>query len=185
MPTYKRKIGKFGAIPNDRRNKDIVGFISSARAKLATFGFLPVVTKILEAVLIDGMEFSALCRRRTKHRLSLPVIRIVLEWSCRAFDVRQQLSLLARIMEADAEDIEWKIQLHGAVRPIPQLLTKRQMSIVRLVLKHKMNSEIGRKIGIDEQTVKNHLWNVFNKLKISSREELIVILFDYFKNAGK
>jgi DNA-binding NarL/FixJ family response regulator len=46
------------------------------------------------------------------------------------------------------------------------------MEIVRLVAQGSHNREIGEKMSISEHTVKNHLYNIFNKLGVSDRLEL-------------
>ena len=52
------------------------------------------------------------------------------------------------------------------------LLSDREMGIVRLVAQGFHNREIGEKMFISEQTVKNHLYNIYNKLGVSDRLEL-------------
>lgn len=54
-------------------------------------------------------------------------------------------------------------------------LTTRQFEIVRLLVHHGLtNVEIANKLGIAEQTVKNHLSVIFDRLKVGSRQKLIV-----------
>src|SRR3990170_1338627 len=48
-------------------------------------------------------------------------------------------------------------------------LTKREMEILRLVAEGLTNEEIGKKIFISEKTVKTHLTNIFDKLKVNNR----------------
>lgn len=52
------------------------------------------------------------------------------------------------------------------------LLTARERDIVSLVTQGYRNKEIAEKLSISEQTVKNHLHNVFDKLGVSDRLEL-------------
>ena len=52
------------------------------------------------------------------------------------------------------------------------LLSDREMEVVQLVAQGFRNREIGEKLFISEQTVKNHLHNIFNKLGVSDRLEL-------------
>ena len=51
-------------------------------------------------------------------------------------------------------------------------LTPREREIVQLVAQGFKNKEMSAKIFISEQTVKNHLRNIFNKLGVSGRLEL-------------
>ena len=48
-------------------------------------------------------------------------------------------------------------------------LTKREKEILRLVAEGLTNEEIGKKIFISEKTVKTHLTNIFDKLKVNNR----------------
>lgn len=51
-------------------------------------------------------------------------------------------------------------------------LSQREREIVTLVAQGYKNKEIAEKIFISEQTVKNHLHNIFDKLGVSDRLEL-------------
>lgn len=52
------------------------------------------------------------------------------------------------------------------------LLSDREMEVVQHVAQGFRNKEIGEKLFISEQTVKNHLRNIFDKLGLSDRLEL-------------
>jgi two-component system nitrate/nitrite response regulator NarL len=59
-----------------------------------------------------------------------------------------------------------------ATRGGKPLVSDREKEIVHLVVQGFRNKEIGEKLFISEQTVKNHLHNIFDKLGISDRLEL-------------
>jgi DNA-binding NarL/FixJ family response regulator len=52
------------------------------------------------------------------------------------------------------------------------LLSDREMEIAHLVAQGFQNKEIGKELFISENTVKNHLHNIFDKLGVSDRLEL-------------
>jgi DNA-binding NarL/FixJ family response regulator len=52
------------------------------------------------------------------------------------------------------------------------LLSGREKEVVQLVAQGFRNKEIGEKLFISEQTVKNHMHNIFDKLGVSDRLEL-------------
>jgi len=52
----------------------------------------------------------------------------------------------------------------GDVRRDKPLLSDREKEVVQLVAQGYRNKEIGEKLFISEQTVKNHLHNIFDKL---------------------
>ena len=52
-------------------------------------------------------------------------------------------------------------------------LTGRELQIVRLIAARKSNKAIARELGISVRTVDTHLSNIFRKLAVSSRAELV------------
>ncbi len=73
--------------------------------------------------------------------------------------------ITSKVMKAFASD-------NGCPRREKPLLSDREKQIVQLVAQGCRNKEIGEKLFISEQTVKNHLHNVFDKLGLSDRLEL-------------
>lgn len=63
------------------------------------------------------------------------------------------------------------------------VLTARELDIVSLVTRGFRNKEIAQELSISEQTVKNHLHNIFDKLGVSDRLELA--LYSLHHRLGK
>lgn len=61
---------------------------------------------------------------------------------------------------------------HEAVKS----LTKRELEILRLVAEGLTNEEIGKRIFISEKTVKTHLTNIFDKLKVNNRFKAALLI---------
>ncbi len=57
--------------------------------------------------------------------------------------------------------------------PVPRL-TDREMEVLRLVAKGMNNREIAKDLYISENTVKNHVRNILEKLQLHSRMEAVV-----------
>src|SRR3984957_445191 len=74
--------------------------------------------------------------------------------------------MTAEVMKAFAKGSD------GGPRRDKPLLSEREKEIVQLVAQGFRNKEIGEKLFISEQTVKNHLHNIFDKLGVSDRLEL-------------
>jgi DNA-binding NarL/FixJ family response regulator len=73
--------------------------------------------------------------------------------------------ITAEVMKAFAKDS------NGGSRRDKPLLSERERQVVRLVAQGSRNKEIGANLFISEQTVKNHLHNIFDKLGVSDRLE--------------
>lgn len=55
-------------------------------------------------------------------------------------------------------------------------ITKREQDILRLILDGKSNAEIKKTLFISLHTVKNHIYNIYHKLNINTRYELILLI---------
>lgn len=55
-----------------------------------------------------------------------------------------------------------------------EVLTEREREIVTWVIQGMTNKEIAAQLGISDNTVKSHLRNIFGKLKISHRLQLLL-----------
>src|SRR6266446_2274360 len=55
-----------------------------------------------------------------------------------------------------------------------ELLSKREQDVVRWLAEGHTNSEIALKMKISDNTVKNYLFRIFNKLGVSSRVEVLL-----------
>ena len=71
------------------------------------------------------------------------------------------------------------------VSPDSKRLTSREAEIVRLVATGLRNAEIAERLSITEATVKTHLNNVFEKLKVRDRTELAVYALRHRLVAGQ
>ena len=56
--------------------------------------------------------------------------------------------------------------------PPASQLTRREFQVVGAIVDGATNKDIGRSFGLSEQTVKNHLSHIYDKLGVSSRLEL-------------
>jgi two-component system nitrate/nitrite response regulator NarL len=55
-------------------------------------------------------------------------------------------------------------------------LTTREMQIAKAVAEGRGNREIATQLGITEQTVKNHLTSIFEKVGVASRLQLALAI---------
>jgi len=64
--------------------------------------------------------------------------------------------------------------LHGSPPDGRETLTDREQEVVRWVIQGMTNKEIASQLAISEKTVKTHLSNIFSKLKVSRRLQLLL-----------
>lgn len=71
-----------------------------------------------------------------------------------------------------------KSTVNNKNRKILNSLTKREEEVIELVCKGLNNREIGCKMHISEHTSKKYLSNIFSKLNLKNRKELIIYMKD-------
>jgi DNA-binding CsgD family transcriptional regulator len=69
-------------------------------------------------------------------------------------------------------------------RGIPAL-TPRQWDLMHLVAAGYTNSQIGRRLGVSEGTVRKHLENIFSRLQVSSRTAAVTSAFGTAQPVGQ
>jgi DNA-binding NarL/FixJ family response regulator len=82
---------------------------------------------------------------------------------------------------ANNNQIEFLLQLITNLRPIQAgrrglntLLTPRQREVVELVAEDMKNHEIALELGLTEHTVRNYIFQIFEKLGVSTRVGLVL-----------
>jgi DNA-binding NarL/FixJ family response regulator len=82
-----------------------------------------------------------------------------------------------------ANSTQFEMVMEALVRRAPlrvvnwngeNLLSQREEDVVRLVSYGLSNREIASELGLSQHTVKNHLFNIFNRLGVSSRVEVVL-----------
>ena len=68
---------------------------------------------------------------------------------------------------------------------VPPTLTAREQQILKLVADGLSNKEVGRKLDLQEKTVKYYMSAVFQKLNVRNRVEAAMKARDMFGNRGE
>ena len=63
-------------------------------------------------------------------------------------------------------------------------LSSREMEVIALIVAGYTNKDLARELGISENTAKHHLTNIFDKLGVSNRLELVLYAVDHGLVAG-
>jgi DNA-binding NarL/FixJ family response regulator len=79
---------------------------------------------------------------------------------------------------ASGRAIEQLIRQQASARELSRTLTAREVELARLVGQGLRNKDIANRLDIGEGTVKAHLHNVYKKLGIETRVELVLLARD-------
>jgi DNA-binding CsgD family transcriptional regulator len=107
-----------------------------------------------------GERRSAINRLTTAHRLAaalgaMPLIRICID----------ELAVAGNPVVAPAQESQWASEL-----------TPQERAVARLVCAGKSNKQIARELVLSGKTIGFHLGNVYAKLGVHSRSELIIAM---------
>jgi len=85
--------------------------------------------------------------------------------------------LLAAVQQAMARNAEDRVR-HAALRELQQLssaLTPRELEVMALVVRGRLNKQVADELGTVEKTIKVHRARVMEKMKVTSLAELVVV----------
>ena len=126
---------------------------------------------------MDRSKFGRWMRRGSAHR-KMMVLGTAARAICEGLESRTLLSVgiaVRNIAEHEIENIVKTPSSGGGNNKSSReraQLSQREREIIVLIAQGYKNKEIAEKMFITEQTVKNHLHNVFDKLGVSDRLEL-------------
>jgi two-component system, NarL family, nitrate/nitrite response regulator NarL len=93
---------------------------------------------------------------------------------------------------ASREQTQWLLE---ALRSAPscegieggkiKLLSKRELEVAEHAAQGQSNRQIADELNLSEHTIKNYLFRIFEKLEVSSRFELLFLLFNERTQTGK
>ena len=69
------------------------------------------------------------------------------------------------------QELSWRSETEAFISP----LTPREMEILNYIAQGYLNKEIAAKLGISQQTIKNHVTSILRKLNANARTEAVVI----------
>jgi DNA-binding NarL/FixJ family response regulator len=143
--------------------------------------------KVLEQLREDGARFPAVMLVDTIQRdLVIDAFRAGARGVfCRGRSFKTLPKCIRRVHERQLwvsnTELEYLLELIIGLRPLQiresrgmALLTAREMDVVRLVVRGMRNQEISAELKLNEHTVRNYLFRIFDKLGISSRVELVL-----------
>ena len=63
---------------------------------------------------------------------------------------------------------------NGRKNPVTNVLTERELQVIRLISRGRSNREIARELVISEKTVKTHVSNILSKLHLVDRTQAAI-----------
>lgn len=149
----------------------------------ASTGFseqLPIIAARVGAATVlahtDGRDPHGLLRSLREVRAVLPGARlVVLLPKARAEQAVAALSALSCEVVADDVDTVALQLLLGIGFAAPSLLTRREIDVLTLAGEGLSNVQIGRRLGLQVNTVKNYMRSVHRKFGATSRTEAVMI----------
>src|ERR1043166_4784426 len=77
--------------------------------------------------------------------------------------------------ETHSGALELLLRREAAQQELAEVLTPRELELVRMSTTGLSNRQMAAQLGITEGTIKIHLHNIYHKLKINSRLELVLL----------
>ena len=175
---------------------EVVGEAASGQAAVHMVAELNPDVLLLDLAMPDGSGLEVL---RTLHQIRARVRTILLTAGIERDEIVEALQLGARglVLKHSATpllhkciravmageywlghdripDLIQAIRSLGPSAPVSpaRTLTERELKVIAAVVEGATNREIAEKLGMSEQTVKNHLSHIYDKVGVSNRLEL-------------
>lgn len=174
----------------------VVNSASSVTECQKTLALQPVDVLILDVTMNDGSGVDFLMElRATDNNIPIILLTAAIDPASAILAVRHRVNAIVlkdsapeeivrvinRVLAGDTfidEHVAEQMERYSTARPgedefSDQRLTQRENQIVQLVRNGLRNQEIAARCNLTEGTVKVHLHNIFRKLDVKSRYELV------------
>lgn len=122
---------------------------------------------ILGAVVILELEGVAI-----EIVASIAVVGLAMVWFV---GWRRGRKLFKRFFDEELRQLQELSSGKKAEALVPSLLTPRETEILDHIARGYINKQVASKLGISEQTVKNHLSSILRKLDVTDRTQAVVL----------
>ena len=89
--------------------------------------------------------------------------------------LRKELLQTIRAVHAGQKHLSSEAAAEFAEHAIDDVLTPREMDVLRLIANGNANKEIAGKLTLTEETVKGHVKNILGKLGVNDRTHAVTI----------
>jgi DNA-binding NarL/FixJ family response regulator len=173
---------------------EIVGEVADGRSLLETVARLQPDVLLMDAQMPHHKPITAVEQLKEKHpnvsvlvlsAFNLPEYVVgLLKAGANGYVLKDDpTNLLLRAIRVVDKGEEWvspratTILIESMRTETPHIadkLTKRELDVIHLMARGRRNEEIANELVVTEQTVKNHVTNIFRKLSVETRVEAVL-----------
>ena len=147
--------------------------IHRIKQRLPNIGIIVLTSNPNDAELFQALKAQAaayLSKEVTAEKLVDTIRRV----ACGEHPINE--SLVTRPNVADQvlqkfQELSWRVETEAFISP----LTNRETEILNYIAQGYLNKQIAIKLGISEQTIKNHVTSILRKLNANARTEAVVV----------
>ena len=102
------------------------------------------------------------------------LIDVVRRVACGEHPINESLTIRPKVAEQvlhQFQELSWRGEAEAFISP----LTPREIEILDYIAQGYLNKQIALKLGISEQTIKNHVTSILRKLNANARTEAVVV----------
>ncbi|WP_341221646.1 LuxR C-terminal-related transcriptional regulator [Polaribacter atrinae] len=150
-------------------------FNENAHNKLFTLSYVILLFSGIEFFILKNLGISLFETNSTNLKIGGFIQIIVLSFAIiyREKDLRKYNSLMKNEIIKFSKEIEQLASQEKSLNINLDVLSVREREIFNLIVSSKSNKEIANEINISVNTVKFHVKNIYGKLNIKSRKEVI------------
>ncbi|QSE97597.1 response regulator transcription factor [Fulvivirga lutea] len=146
---------------NVDENSDSYKLIKSIKVKLPFIQFLPYSDSPTEETILNFIE----------HDSGGFLINV-------KFDYKQLIKGIVKLQEGKPalSPIASRVLVSSFYNQIPKNLTKKEIEVLNQLKKGKNSAEIAKSLDIKQNTVRAHMYNIYEKLDVKNKAEAIALL---------
>ena len=152
-------------------------FKENTHTKLFTFSYVIILFSGIDFFILKNFGISLFETNATNLKIGGFIQIIILSFAVlyREKDLRKYNSLMKKDIIKFSKEIEQLTVQEESIKINLDVLSFREREIFNLIVSSKSNKEIAAEVNISVNTVKFHVKNIYGKLNIKSRKEVLKI----------
>ena len=152
-------------------------FKENTHTKLFTFSYVIILFSGIDFYVLKNFGISLFETNATNLKIGGFIQIIILSFAViyREKDLRKYNSLMKNEIIKFSEEIEQLTIQEEPIKIKLDVLSFREREIFNLIVSSKSNKEIAAEVNISVNTVKFHVKNIYGKLNIKSRKEVLTL----------